>query len=63
MERIKATKRDSRYTVTLEWVGYKVQRHVARYCGEMIAHAATQAEAWTIAADHSEERVSALCMA
>lgn len=56
-----ATRRDRRYTVGAEWVGYQQQRYVVRFCGDYVVSGRTEAEAWELAAEHAADRINAMC--
>ena len=51
---------DPRYTVCLEWCGYKEQRYCARFCGDWIGQSLDYPGAVLKASGHRLERNGAL---
>lgn len=49
-------KEDARYTISLEWCGYRTQRHVARFCGEWLGQGETRLDAMMICLAHADKR-------
>jgi hypothetical protein len=57
---VEQTKKDGRYTVTLEWVGHPQQRYVVRFLGTYVINAVNERLAWELAAKHNANRLGVL---
>jgi hypothetical protein len=51
---------DNRYTVGLEWCGYRRRMLVVRFCGAWVGKARTKQRAARIANNHHAARMAAL---
>lgn len=50
------SRRESRYSIALEWCGYAARRYVARFCGDWIGQAPTMRAARKLAQAYERAR-------
>lgn len=53
-------RRDHRYSIQLEFCGYRHRRHVVRFCGDYVGNAESRDQACAIARKHAARRRSEL---